>query len=171
MPLNWLAWLFTLGVIAHNTEEALFLPAWSKHAGRWHAPVGPVQFHFAVTVLSLVLVGLAAMTVWFGPGSVSAYLFAGYVFAMTVNVFMPHVLASAALRRYMPGTATALIFNLPLGGLFLYQAIREGFVQPATIVWVAPLVALSILASIPVLFWLGQRWERPTIINPPRNEP
>jgi hypothetical protein len=157
MSLAVLAWLFTLGVVAHNTEEALYLPAWSTTAGRWYAPVGTREFAFAATVLSLVLVALAAAALSAGSQSIWAYLFTGYVFTMVANVFVPHVLGTIALRRYIPGTATALLLNLPLGCLFLQQAIAQGFVAWRTIAWVAPLTSLLIVASIPALFAAG-RW-------------
>ena len=152
-----LAWLFTLGVVAHNIEEAIFLPAWSTRAGRWHAPVGSREFIFAVAVLSLLLVVLAAAAISAGAQTIWAYAFTGYVFAMVANVFVPHVVGTIALRRYVPGTATAVLFNLPLGGLFLQQAVAQGFVARGTIAWVAPLTAVAIVASIPVLFAIG-RW-------------
>lgn len=157
MSLVALAWLFTLGVVAHNCEEAILLPAWSRTAGRWHAPVGSREFVFAVAVLSLLLVVLAAAAFSTGPKSIWAYAFTGYVFAMVANVFVPHVVGTIALRRYVPGTATALLFNLPLGGLFLQEAVAQGFVAWDTIVWVAPVTAVAIVASIPVLFAIG-RW-------------
>lgn len=157
MSLVTLTWLFTLGVVAHNTEEAIFLPAWSTTAGRWRAPVGSREFVFAVTALSLLLVVLAAAALAAGSQSIWAYAFTGYVFAMVANVFVPHVVGTIALRRYVPGTATALLFNLPLGGLFLQQAVTQGFVAWGTIVWVAPVTAVAIVASIPVLLAIG-RW-------------
>lgn len=158
MSLTVLGWLFTLGVLAHNTEEALFLPAWSASAGRWHAKVGTNEFRFAVVVLSLLLVVLAAAASTTGPASIAAYLFTGYVFTMVANVVAPHLFASLALRKYMPGTATALLLNLPLGGLFLSRALAEGYVEWGTFTWVAPITALAIVASIPVLFAIGRRF-------------
>ena len=119
MSLAVLAWLFSLGVVAHNIEEALYLPAWSTTAGRWYAPVGTREFAFAATVLSLVLVALAAAAISAGSQSIWAYLFTGYVFTMVANVFVPHALGTIALRRYIPGTATALLLNLPLVACFL----------------------------------------------------
>ena len=157
MPLLALGWLVVGAVLAHNIEEALYLPAWSHRGGRWHAPVKPFEFRFAVSILSLLLVLVAALATWQGYQSVPAYLFAGYVFAMVVNVLLPHVAASIALRSYMPGTGTALLLNLPLGGLFLFRALKEGFVVPQVFAWSAPLTALGILASIPLLFILGRR--------------
>lgn len=170
MTLLALGWLFTLGVLAHNTEEAILLPEWAAHAGRWHATVGFTEFLVAVVVLSLLLVALATAASWSEARSVAAYLFTGYVFTMVVNVVVPHLAASLALRRYMPGTATAVLFNLPLGGLFLYRALSEGYVQPSAFAWVGPLTALAIAASIPVLFalgrWLWPRQNEPTSASP-----
>lgn len=161
MSLVSLGCLFTLGVLAHNAEEALFLPDWSAGAGRWHVAVDKSEFRLAVLALSLLLVAVAVAASFTGAKSVAAYLFTGSVLAMVANLFVPHVLATLALRRYMPGTASAVAFNLPLGGMFLYRALSEGYVQPRTFAWAGPLTALAILASIPVLFALGRRlWLR-----------
>lgn len=157
MSLVALTWLFTLGVLAHNTEEVLLLPAWSARAGRWHPPVGTPEFALAASVLSMALVASAAAAQSAGPQSLWADVFAGYVFAMVANVFVPHALGSIALRQYVPGTATALAFNLPLGGLFLHQAVAQGFVAWDRLLWVAPLAALVLAASVPLLFAAGRR--------------
>jgi F0F1-type ATP synthase assembly protein I len=156
MSLSTLGWLFTLGVLAHNTEEMVSLPAWAARNVRWRVRVGNGAFRFAAAVQSLILVVLASAAFSSEPQSIFAYLFAGFVFAMVVNVFAPHVFASLALRKYMPGTATALLLNLPLGVLFLQRALGEGFVAWDTLVWAAPATALLVLLSIPVLFFLGR---------------
>jgi hypothetical protein len=84
-------------------------------------------FRFAAAVQSLLLVLLATAAFLSAPQGLAAYGFAGYVFAMLVNVFAPHVLASIVLRKYMPGTATALVLNLPLGVVF--RKVRTGVSQ------------------------------------------
>jgi hypothetical protein len=157
MSLWTLAWLFTAGVLVHNTEEALYLPAWAAHAGRWHVPVGSKEFRFAVAILSAVLVGVAVLASESGPGSLAAYLLCGYVLAMVLNAVVPHLVASVATRRYMPGTATALAFNLPLGSLLLKRALAEHYIEATVFVWAGPAVALAIAASIPLLFAIGRR--------------
>ena len=58
----------------------------------------------------------------------AAYALAGYALAMLLNVFVPHVLATLALRQYAPGTATALLFNLPVCGALLYVGIKDGYI-------------------------------------------
>jgi hypothetical protein len=152
-----IAWLFTAGVLAHNIEEALFLPRWSVGAGRWHVPVGPGEFRFAVAVLSAALLAIVAAASVTGPGGLAAYLLSGYVLAMLVNVVVPHLIATIATRRYMPGTATAVIFNLPLGCLFLKRALAENFIEFKVLAWAGPVVALAIAASIPLLFAMGRK--------------
>ncbi len=157
MSLTAVGWLFTLGVLAHNTEEALYLPAWSRHAGRWHVPVGAKEFRFAVAVLSAALLCVMAAASKAGAGTLAAYVLAGYVLTMVLNVPMPHVIATIAMRRYMPGTATAVVFNLPLGCLFLSRALSENYIEFGVFAWSGPLTALLILASLPILFAAGKR--------------
>jgi hypothetical protein len=157
MSLETIGWLFTLGVLVHNTEEALYLPGWSAHAGRWHARVEAMEFRFAIFVLSGLLVIFAAAASLSGAGSVSAYLMAGFVLAMVLNVFMPHLLATIFLRKYMPGTITALLLNLPLGVIYLVKALLERNIEPKIFAWSGPLTVLLILASIPALFLVGRK--------------
>ena len=157
MTLPVLAALFIGGVLLHNAEEARWLPAWSGRAGRWHPKVGPREFRFAVTVLSAILVAVALAAASEGPGSAAAYLFFGYVFAMAANAVMPHLVGSLATRSYMPGTGTGLGLNLPVGAWLLQRGLAEGWVALGTLAWVAPAVALSLVAAIPLLFALGRR--------------
>jgi hypothetical protein len=157
MSLSVLGWLFALGVVIHNTEEALFLPAWSVRAGHWPRAVTAVAFRFAVTVLSAAVL-LAA---WFassgGSQSLGAYILAVYALAMVLNVFIPHVAASVALRSYAPGTGTALLFNLPLGGWLIYRYLADGYVKPSVFLISGPVTVLVIVAAIPLLFYVGKK--------------
>src|ERR1700724_1952658 len=109
MPLILIGWLFTLGVLLHNAEEALYLPAWSAGAGRWYKAIPPREFRFAAAVLSAIFIGITAAASLSSSGSTAAYVMAGYALAMVLNAFVPHVLATLLMRRYMPGTATALL--------------------------------------------------------------
>ena len=118
--------------------------------------VGAVEFQFAVAILSLIVVLCAWAASTGGARSLGAYLLTGYALAMLLNVFFPHVLASLVLRTYVPGTATALAFNLPLGGWLLWRAITEKFVQPSVFAWSGPLTVVALIASVPVLFATGR---------------
>lgn len=160
MSLALLGWLFTLGALAHNAEEARWLPAWSARAGKWHAPVEARVFRLAAGLLSALFVAVTAAATFAATGSFATYLMAGYVLAMALNALLPHVLASIAMRRYMPGTATALAFNLPLGLLYLQRALDARAIAWPTFRWAGPLVVLGMLALLPMLFALARRFRR-----------
>lgn len=160
MSLSLLGWLFAFGVVVHNAEEALFLPAWSALAGRWHAPVGATPFRFAVAVLSAAVLLAAWLASAGGPQSFGAYFLTGYALAMVLNVLVPHLAATVALRSYAPGTATAALLNLPLGGWLVYRSLAERYVEPSMFVVSGPATVLGIVASIPLLFALGRKLSR-----------
>lgn len=156
MSLSLLGWLFAGGVLLHNLEEALLLPAWSLHAGRWHRPVGPGKFRFAAAILTALVFAATWLASAGGPGSPGAYLLAGYALAMALNALFPHLAASLLLRCYAPGTATALLLNLPMGGWLVRRSLAEGCVQLRVFALTGPLTVLALLASIPLLFALGR---------------
>jgi hypothetical protein len=81
-----------------------------------------------MTLVAMISAWLATVQ---GRASLGAYLVTGYALAMLLNVLFPHVVASLALRRYMPGTATAVLLNLPVTIGLLLRAFREGYVETA----------------------------------------
>jgi hypothetical protein len=40
--------IFLLSFSLHNIEEGLWLPGWSKYAGKYHPQVSKHEFHFAL---------------------------------------------------------------------------------------------------------------------------
>lgn len=82
---------------------------------------------------------------------------AGYVLAMVLNVVLPHVLATVVMRRYMPGTVTAVLLNFPLGLLYLRQALSKHSIELRVFSWAGPLTVLVFLASILPLLALGRK--------------
>jgi len=151
-----LSWLFAIAITLHNLEEALWLPRWSQSAGRWHHPVGAREFRFAVGVLTALAYVTAGLSVVGGKETVGTYFIAGYALAMFMNVFFPHLLATLIMRRYAPGTATALLLNLPVTVLLLYLGFQQGYIRLSTFVWAGPLVVAAILGTIPLLFAIGR---------------
>jgi hypothetical protein len=155
-----LTWAFALATAVHNLEEAIWLPGWSQSAGRWHVPVGAREFRFAVTVLTALAAFAALLATVQGKQSLGAYIVSGYALAMLFNVAIPHVLATLALRQYMPGTTTALLLNLPATSLLLSAAFAEGFIDCDRFLIAGPAVVVGIVALIPALFWIGRRsWQ------------
>lgn len=153
-----LSGFFALAVTLHNLEEALWLPRWSQSAGRWHHPVGAREFRFAVGVLTALAYVAACLSVVGGKETVGAYFIAGYALAMLMNVFFPHLLATLLMRRYAPGTATALLLNLPVTILLLYQGLQQSYIRLSMFMWAGPLVVAAILGTIPLLFAIGRRY-------------
>ena len=156
MTLGALSIAFVLAVLLHNSEEALFLPAWLLRQTRWHRPVGRGEFRFAVATLSVLLVVVAGLAFVQGPESPGSYLFFGFVFAMAANAVVPHLAATIALHRYMPGTATGLLLNLPIGVYLLHDAFGRGWISAPSFFWVAPTVAITLVVSIPLLLATGR---------------
>lgn len=154
MSFSVLGVVFAAAVTAHNLEEAVLFPAWLLSAGRWYPRVGGREFRFAAIILTLaayVVVGLSAASVPFGDD-----LLCGYALAMLLNVFVPHSLGTLALRRYIPGTLTAITLVLPSSALLLRVAFLEHRIDLARFVWLGPTVVGMLLLSIPLLFALGR---------------
>ncbi len=160
MSFSLLCWLFAVAITLHNLEEALWLPQWSKSVGRWHHPVGAWEFRFAVGVLTALAYGAAYLAVVSGRETVGAYLISGYALSMLMNVLFPHLLATILMRRYAPGTATALLLNLPVTLLLLYQGFQQSYIRLSTFIWAGPLVVAAILGSIPILFAIGRSYRK-----------
>jgi ABC-type Fe3+-siderophore transport system permease subunit len=160
-----LIWVFTLGVCLHNAEEAYFAEALSEHADRLRRRIGPTTFRFALLALCVVFLIVATAATIGGPRSVGAYLIAGFALAMVINAVVPHLVATIAARRYAPGTATAVLLNLPLGLFLLLRSLKRGDVDPAVFVYSGPLTALGVLILIAPLVLLARKltigWSRP----------
>ncbi|HEU0276773.1 MAG TPA: hypothetical protein VFQ95_02985 [Rhodanobacteraceae bacterium] len=60
----------------------------------------------------------------------------------------------------MTGTATAVLFNLPLGVWYLHRAVIGRSIALPAFYWAGPLVVLAIVALLPGLFALGRRLHR-----------
>jgi hypothetical protein len=103
-----LQWLFPIVVTLHNAEEAIWFPDWTKRAGRWHAPVAPGVFRFAVAVFTVLAFGVTWLSAMSGKQTVWTYLTFGYMVGVLANVLIPHVAVSVVTRRYMPGVATGV---------------------------------------------------------------
>jgi hypothetical protein len=151
-----LEWLFPLVATLHNAEEAIWFPAWSKRAGRWHSPVAPGVFRFAVAVFTLLAFAVTWLSALSGKQTVWTYLLFGYMIAMLANVLVPHIAATVAMRSYMPGVVTGVLVNLPVLSLLVALALREGYVSG----WKAAAYSVVVIGfgvpSIPALFRLGK---------------
>jgi hypothetical protein len=147
-------WLFPCVTTLHNLEEAIWLPAWSQQGTHLHAPVGALEFRFAVAALTAAAWVVTLLARRGGPWLAAA---SGYWAAMLANVLAPHVAASIVERGYTPGVVTAVALNLPVNIHLLRRARREGRLSRREIAIAAACVIPALLVAIPVLF-AGGRW-------------
>ena len=146
---------FLMAFTLHNIEEALWLPRWSARAGRFHAPVEPDRFRFAViiiTALSYLLVFLHLMV----PSSVVfRYAYYGLVLVMMVNVVAPHLAATIALKSYSPGLFTGLLLLIPAGTAIIMNALDSEDAETGLILISAVITAVFLLLVIKLCFRLS----------------
>lgn len=151
-----LEWLFPIVVTLHNSEEAIWLPDWWKRSGIWHGRVTPRSFRFAAAVLTFLAYAVTWLSVVAGRQSVWTYLAFGCIAATLVNVLVPHLAATIAMRCYVPGVATAVLLNLPVLALLVVCALREGYVSGWKAAAFCAGVAGAVVVSILALFKLGK---------------
>jgi hypothetical protein len=117
-------------VTAHNLEEAIWLPGFiAMHADRLPWAVRPGEFRLAIFVLTVAAWVMTYLSWRTGKQTPWAYLEFGYVIAMLVNVFVPHIPSVFIFRRYVPGVVTAIALNLPVLTFLATKAVREGYVS------------------------------------------
>lgn len=151
MSFQKLQWPFSIAVTLHNSEEALWLPAWwVRHAKEVPVHPGAGVFRFAIAVLTLAAFVVTYLSEREGKESMWAYLTFGYIVAMFANVFIPHIPASWMFRSYTPGVVTAVLVNLPVLG-FLSIRVREGWVSGRKAVVFGVAVPIAIAGMIPTL--------------------
>lgn len=140
--------MFLLGFTLHNLEEALWLPRWSRDAGKYHRPVEAIPFIFAVIVVTMIGYILTALDVLIGdPGNIVNYLYLGFIGMMGINAIFPHLAATVVLKKYAPGLMTALFLNLPLSFIIIIGHFQNG-------ISIFYLLAAIVIVSVPMLFSL-----------------
>jgi hypothetical protein len=148
-------WLFPIAVTLHNSEEALYMPKWvAAHAEHLVVHPGVTRIWFGLLLFTLAAFAVTYMSAKKGKQSVWAYLLFGYAVAMLANVFIPHVPATLIFGEYTPGIVTAVLINLPVMSILLFQAVHEQWVLGTKIYAYALLVPLVIAAAISALFAL-----------------
>ncbi|HHY28245.1 MAG TPA: HXXEE domain-containing protein [Desulfitobacterium dehalogenans] len=148
--------LFLMSFTLHNLEEGIWLPKWSKYAGRYHQQVGNNEFRFAVMVVTLFGYILTfAFLVAANSNEVIKYLYLGFIMMMCFNSIFPHLIATIFLKRYAPGTLTGVFLNLPIGlYLIFWQYGNQLEVNKLVIGFVV--IATATLTLLRPLFKLGR---------------
>ena len=132
---QWGAILFALFVL-HNAEEAIgFVYAsesWLRLLdtfGMRSLAMPPATFLRSLATVTAFSAVIAAW-IMFAPET-RATLWAVRIWAaiLVVNVFVPHLPAAVLAGGYVPGVATAVLLNLPLGVACLRGTAKSGPAQ------------------------------------------
>jgi hypothetical protein len=119
--------LFLLGFTLHNLEEAIWLPAWSKYARKFHEPVERNQFIFALIIITIAGYLIILLDMLTGQtGNIINYIFLGFIGMMGLNAIIPHLAATIVLKKYAPGLITGLLLNLPISIIIIVYYIQNG---------------------------------------------
>jgi hypothetical protein len=119
-------WLFPLFLSIHNGEEAIWMPQfWQRRL--WNVPLSQSQLWLMMIVLDALAVLVTYFAVKCGKQSWAAYLYAGFVFVILLNVFW-HVAVAIWYRAYAPGVVTAVVFNFPSTIYLLRKALLEHYI-------------------------------------------
>jgi hypothetical protein len=152
----WIFWLFPIVFAVHNIEEALWLPKYSKTAGKYHKPVETFEFVFALVMITLLATIITVLFYMTGKQSIHCYLFFAFNFGMFINVFFPHFAATIALKRYCPGLLTGIMLLAPTTVYLLLYGYNNGYFDlPKFWLITIPFAAL-VVGSIPILFKVGR---------------
>jgi hypothetical protein len=115
--------LFGVGITLHNLEEAVYLPAWLR--SNMTLPFDPNRkIYWVVTSLVSIVIWVPIVGVCLWPEcSRFQNVLSGFALAMCINAVLPHCAWSLLKHSYSPGTATGMLFNLPLGVLLIREQL------------------------------------------------
>lgn len=134
----------------HNVEEAPRMAAWSASTPVRMVPrVGNGQFVLAVSLLTLLVVAVAAWA-WLRPESRAATLTIVVVqAAIAFNAIVPHLALFLRTRGYNPGLVSAALLVLPFSWVFFREAAAAHVVEGRTLI-------VAFLAAPPVMVALAR---------------
>jgi hypothetical protein len=149
--------MLAAAITLHLVEEIVWLPAWSKRAGKWHVPVEKREFSFACAMLLTLVYIIIFFSARGEPESLSVYLVAGLAAVMLANVIIPHLGATLQMRVYAPGLLTSLLLNLPVAVFLIHRAFADNYISIGRFAVAAVLSAIVAAVVWPLLFVLGRR--------------
>ncbi|WP_105615834.1 HXXEE domain-containing protein [Vallitalea okinawensis] len=155
--LKYLFLYFPLAITLHNIEEAIWLPQWSFYAKKYHRPVNKDEFRFAVLLITALAYISTFLIMTFSNIDLFKYFYFGFLGAMIMNTFFPHLVATILLKRYAPGLATGILLLIPINTLIIYLAVKDGFINLDDVILSSLIVGILLLGSLPFLFKLGAK--------------
>lgn len=151
-------WIFfPLAITLHNMEEAIWLPKWSENAKQFHKPVEANVFYFAVIFVTLLAYLSTFLAIAFPSSWVWKNIFHGFLGAMILNIFFPHLVSTIILRKYSPGLATGLFLLIPVNSIILYQSVMFGNIKLPDLALSILVVSIVLLSLLPLFFKIGEQ--------------
>lgn len=158
------ALVLAAAVTLHNGEEMVWLPGFRHPDWLPQMNVSAFAFRFAACLVTAMvwLVAIAMVAGWRTEA-----LMAGFAIAMLFNAALPHLVLTLILRRYHPGTATALLAVVP--SVILFGLSIGDLALAATPSFAAGLIAGVVLLAllVPAGLLLGTRVERCRTMSTP----
>lgn len=115
--------LFGVGVTLHNLEEAVYWPDWVRsNLTLFFEPNRKIYWVVTSLVSVVIWVPIAGVCVWPENSHFQSVL-SGFALAVAINAVFPHFALSLVKHSYSPGTATGMLFNLPLGVLLIREQL------------------------------------------------
>ena len=148
---------FPLAITLHNLEEAIWLPKWSKYAKQFHKPIEANVFYFAVIFVTILAYLSTFLAIAFPSSWLWKHIFYGFLGAMILNTFVPHLASTIVLRKYSPGLATGLFLLIPVNSIILYQSVMLGHVKLLDLILSILIVSVTLLSLLPVFFKIGEK--------------
>lgn len=151
-------WIFfSIAITLHNIEEAVWLPKWSQNASKFHKKVDSNEFIFAVIVITMLAYLATFLFIAYPHSWLIKDIYFGFIGAMVLNSVFPHLIASVALRRYMPGLITGMFLMLPIDLILIIRGFSYNLVTMNEVIISTLLVGGFTLLLIPMLFKLGRK--------------
>ncbi len=148
---------FPLAITLHNFEEAIWLPKWSKYAKQFHKPIEANEFYFAVIFVTILAYLSTFLAIAFQSSWLWNHIFYGFLGAMILNTFVPHLVSTIILRKYSPGLATGLFLLVPINSVILYQSVMLGHIKLLDLTLSILVVSFTLLSLLPVFFKIGKK--------------
>ena len=148
---------FPLAITLHNLEEAIWLPKWSKYARQFHKPIEANVFYFAVIFVTILAYLSTFLAIAFPSSWLWKHIFYGFLGAMILNTFVPHLASTIVSRKYSPGLATGLFLLIPVNSIILYQSVMLGHIKLLDLTLSILVVSVTLLSLLPAFFKIGEK--------------
>jgi len=152
--------LFLFAFTLHNLEEGIWLTrqqSSEKSKVKMHKTVTQDEFLFGLFWVTSLAYLITALYIFYPYVELFKYAYFGYVGAMILNVFFPHLISTVIERYYSPGLFTGLMVILPINSLIIKTAIELETITISQFIMSTLIVSIVLVLSIPISFKVGKR--------------